>query len=303
MKYLSIFILFSIISGCNPKIYPSKEKCLYGSSLLNNPFMDLPRYTSTRFGSPMFNPNNNNEIIFYEQENPHLNAWKKLIKYNLKSKNKTILTDSVRLYFPNWNNRNYTLYVAPKWQMFKVNTNTLEKVKLGMGYIGYLNWTNKDEMITGTGYVLSESGDTIKRLLSSNEQNLLYIDNSLNWSTDNLVAIGRNQVIIINSKTQQILYKSEKGKRCQGISWMPNSKEIVWVDSSKGIYITNIKTGESLLLRKNCSNRIYRLPSVSPNGKYIVCERDDIDIQKNTIVTNICMMKINGKDEQILKLK
>ena len=118
-----------------------------------------------------------------------------------------------------------------------------------------------------------------------------------------------NYISIIDISTEKTnrIIKLPSGYDVKNLSWFPDSKTLLY-ETQQGLYTLNSITHSNMLLKRNCSSRLYSFASVSSDGKTILCERED-DTQDTKIQSNVhcttgaCLMNVDGTDERMIDLK
>ena len=308
-------IICFTISGCQYKTYPVKDfKCYFKPVPKGAYYDNLPTPdTTTIYKYPIFNPSNPNEFIYIKKEVSYpliqINPNEKLILYNLKNKSQKLISDSLRLFSSNWSKSGLVYSLKVNYEkhtshpiLINVNTQNEKKLNCPMN-ISYKTWDKTGKkLISLGGLCFSPKGDTLKTIISIKNEKPYPYYRDVSCSDKNLLAFVGRGLTIIDFNSDKIIYKNNEPIRGFSISWLPDNKHVIWNCYLKGINITNIKTGKTILLRKNCDNRRYETLSVSSNGKFIICTRVEIDVKRNKRKSNICMMQINGKEEKLIRL-
>ena len=125
------------------------------------------------------------------------------------------------------------------------------------------------------------------------------------WQHEKLIANPSFKGLVISdpekSEVDKIFQTEELAQSLPGAVWL-NNKEVFWCNTT-GIYITNIETKETELIRQTCNALAYQRPTYTQQAKKIILEkfeRIDEDDGNGKAIVNIVSMNIDGSDEEII---
>lgn len=298
-----IFLILGLMACHKDKPNPSlidSQNC--------KPFdIDLPLqtyYTHGRykFMAPCFNPKNSNEFVFHYRDNETHKY--QLFKYNLQTKQKTLIAESGMISGqPKWSNNGWIAYthqngyvdhifivkengdsltqftdnvanLYPAWSSSGDRLYWSHSPTLGIPY--YFLSKNLNALIPDT---LSRSGDIYNGYLrhntiSSNNKllSLVHINNSespyLAIASLNENSLVFSNVINMNQVTNHLTIS--------GLCWANNDDYFyVAVNSgyNRGLYKIGVNNSSIKLLIPFCDTKDYKSISASVDGKYLVGER------------------------------
>lgn len=261
------------------------------------------------FKQPCFNPNNQNEFVFHFQDYSQ-NSFQ-LVKYNISTKQKTILYQS----------NNHKIWSQPKWNKG-----------------GWIAFTRINSSYVDHIFIVKENGDSLKQFTTttanydpvwdSSGENLywahspvlgvphFFLKRSLNGLTTDTILMntGVNQGYSTFNEisTNNLLFSKTivNGKFCIGKTALvfpphPELTEILSLDKpnyagltgltisnnaqdayvsfySNGLYKLNTKNGKLTLLIPFCNSKRYETISCSADGKFLIGERVDSRLELNT---------------------
>jgi hypothetical protein len=308
-KWKIVFIFFAAILFTHCKkdveIYPKIEDgCIDfppSPSLLGYQYQQ-PEIT---YNAPSFNPINPNEIIFVRGY--YSTQSNELVKYNLISKQETILLNSTQIWgHPNWGKNGWILLNKGDNQVWKIKDNGDSLTQLTTQFGLDAIWSpNADEFtywvqIGSTYYTFFSdvNGNVFDTLLYPN---VLYRGA---WSPDgSKIATNFGYVLsYIDLNNRQIIQVniSPNSAPIYDINWLSDSETMIWC-TNDGFFKTNINTNVTTKIKNACSAIRYIYPTVF-NNKMIIQRFDSKLLNSETIYTenNLYMMDVDGNNEKKL---
>lgn len=261
-----------------------------------------------QFKSPCFNPNNSNEFIYY------YNDWelgkRQLIKYNILTQQKAILADNFNIApQPKWSSNGWIAFNrimgglsehifivkdnGDSLRQFTINTSNLFPAWNSTG--NKLYWAHSP--VLGVPYFfLSQNlyGVNIDTLLYDGDAYQGYSffnDISIN---DKLVAEtiidGQKQLAVADSIKKPLIFDKlfVNSESLTGLSWSAQGESVYFSlmmgkSDIDGLFKINTLTGKKERLLCVCQSKYYTNLSCSSDGKYLIAERVDSQLEKDTI--------------------
>lgn len=228
--------------------------------------------------SPIFNPNDENEILYVI--NTLQPNYKKLIKYNLITKEKTMLFSGAIYSKPAWSKLN--------WIVFANGYNGLYKIRPDGSDLSLLIATNDGYQFSPA---FNENGDKLLtyhafytqhqfpcKIWNLNGQLLdsmnYEVNQEPNWKRQsNLAFRGNDKIFIVDPSTKQIIkthetFLGDPKSYSHGFVWL-NENEAV-VEHGYNIKKLNVWTGELTELFCSCDSRKYLVSDASGNGNKVI---------------------------------
>lgn len=337
-RTIIVFFLFGmiIVSACEKdKLKLCNSGCESSKPVecanidISNMGITIFKESRFQFKSPFFNPKNAKEIIYIFIDNK-LNKHQ-LILYNLVTHERSILTNSYKIYGqPKWNEEGYIAFGTLKngyvSQIFivKDNGDSLRKVTLNPANLrpfwdnssNRLFWTHSPDL-GSEWYLMSKDIDynnNIDTISSEFGIGISDIYNNMILSAQNIngtVYFGYfnlNAPLVSNNFIKVVALKGALSAMC----WDPLGKYFYISLSSgpdKGLYKVYLN-GHSKKLLGYCDNKTYTKISCSKNGDYLVAERvkkylehDENDEPTGTIVKKSTIWLINTNTGKETKIK
>ena len=250
-------------------------------------------YESEVISTPIFNPNDDNEIL-YVVRSFSLNE-KRLVKYNLVTKEKTILFTGEMFGFPAWSKLN--------WIVFDNGYNGLYRIRPdGSNF----------SLFTADGYQFSpafnEAGDKLLTFHAFANQyqytckiwNIdgLLID-SMNykvnqeprWKRQNNIAFrSDDKIFILDPETKEIIKTHETFLGSfqiysHGFAWL--NEDYAIVEHGFNIKKLNVQTGELTKLFSSCDSRRYLVSDANGDGSKVIFNKIVSKVQKAGFPQNL----------------
>lgn len=263
------------------------------------------------FDMPYFNPNNSEEIIYRygEGSSPEF----ELIKYNLRTQEKETIYSGFFNNRPRWGKNGWILLNIQDelgYNIYKIKDNGDSLTALTHGthcfnpewnitsdtFIYQLGFTSP------TQYILSnENGNVVDTLFSG-------VAAGSSWQHEEYVASGLFTGLVISNPLEEEMYDliyetNGVAQSANGAEWL-DGERVFWCHTT-GIYITNIVTKETEVIRETCNARCYQRPTYAPDIDKVIVERmerilDSEDSGRRFI--NLVMMNPDGTEEEVLEL-
>ena len=297
-----------------PTVTPLDNNCKCCAECLDLPNLTyhIFYHSQYQYKYPCFNPNNSNEIVFFFRD--YKNNLKQLIKYNILSKEKTILLNNIILISqPKWSKDNWILLNNLYHEIIKIKSNGDSLTTVASGnYNLYPDCNDNNKRIIYT-YSLNAAAPycIISKNYKTNYSDTISNISAFHLSisnTDKLVTTTNyNMDLIIANLSNNLEWSNltnveEHGnKSIEGITWHPNSEDIYYTRILKGIYKLNINSLDELHIKNSCDTRKYSAISVSSNGVKIIVERINSYINDENKLYNdsrLYIMDIDGCNEQ-----
>jgi hypothetical protein len=273
---------------------------------------DISR-TRYDYSFPCFNPNDSEEFAYLRFDNTSTSTNSELWIYNYCNEERKMLYDSV-LVSLDWSIKDWLIFTASNQMIYKIKSNgdSLTQLTFSGSYNRRPRWNPSGDAFfysTQTGSIghkiiatnTGEPIDTIDFLISAWGKNELS-------AFAHLVGTDKIEVGYYNISTgEKITSYSLDGLGTNnlytrywpsGRTWL-SQNEIFWT-ANEFVAITNIVNGETEYLVEGYDNRQYELSDVSPDGKYAILNRLDIEELENCFIDTkhrLYLLDINAKAE------
>jgi hypothetical protein len=270
--------------------------------------------------APFFNPINGNEFVYLKQDSLYNTS---LVKYNLITKNETIILTGQRIVCqPKWGKNGWVVFAALNLQIYKVKQSGDSLTQLTNLYM------NSYPDITSDGKIMSNitGGESYRPCLVFLDFNGKRLD-SVKFSTINnnflnpavinynneIAASNQSNIVLFNRNNNLLeLLTNDTGtnqRYLSSVCWHSNGNDIYyssWVmgDNNSdfaGICRLNKNSKENVCIKNSCNSRSYSSLSISPDGKKIIAERQDYQLMPDNNLlkkSDICIMDIDGRNEE-----
>jgi len=313
-------MIFTIIfiAGCKKDPVDKNDcKCCTDCTTLLEPIIPTIYQNQYQYKFPCFNPKNNNEIIFFNQDLD--NNINQILKLNLVSKQKTVLiNDIIIISQPRWGLNDWIILNTINHEIWKIKSNGDSLAKIVSGgsnlYPAYNN--NYTELIytyslnAGIPYYIlrkninTNKTDTIfnsraKYLTVSNNNKLVCIGD---YSTNLQLSELSNNLMWNNLTNVNV----EGQNQIKGISWHSNCTDIYYTRFLKGLYKINIFEKKEVKIKNSCNSKKYTILSISPDDSKIVVERINGYVSSDNKLYNdsrLYIMNIDGCNEQEIQIQ
>jgi Tol biopolymer transport system component len=270
--------------------------------------------------SPCFNPNNGNEFVYVHQDLEAKTTM--LIKYNLLTQQQAILLPQVGIVEqPNWGVNGWIVFSNGK-NIYKVRDNGDSLTQLTFEY------TNQQPNVFGDKilYTTSEgptgsAGISIIDMQGNKVEDVFYSTlgvvlkkNVINGLGEIAGSLNRYKLgaYHLTTKKLEVFLSNDTGYYQRIISdkcWHPNNTDIYFIaapiggnDTTRlGINKINKRTQQETLIKNVCATRAYYYVSISPDGKKLLVERENVTLVENytrLVGSDIYIMDIDGRNEK-----
>lgn len=269
--------------------------------------------------SPVFNPNNHNELLYHERDlAAHTQS---IILYNIQTKTKkTIITSPSTLYNIKWAKNNWIIFVDyGDKKLYKVHSDGNDLTGIA-NFSGLSSATLSpfNEILVNTKfvnpvgcYLMNFDGiiyDTLESIHYSlgdispsfEEPQLACYESSLSLP----YMYTSISVMSFPSFVSEHLYipyeEKYRASPYYSLAWHPNCEDIYYA-SYRDIQKFNVKQYKHNIVKKGCTYDNYGIVAVSPDGKKLAAEAVHWyfdDLCRLCYETDIVFMNIDGTNEQ-----
>lgn len=337
-KFLLSVLLYSLIfvsckkdtkinNECEtPKtIVQEIEPCNMPDSMRNLPYCNSPigiqwitHYPS--FGLPFFNPNNANELVFYENSPTATN----LVILNLNTKITFTLTNQVNGVdgHPYWSKDGYIYYNGNDQYIHKVDpiTNIVSNTNFIIAYVnpivnygnyftlgGTINWPRVYYKNNNFGQRIDSVYSDINSAADLSSNGLFAYTDTFSTGWDISIANFSNNTKTITRLTN--FMDLSQNTFITDIKWHPNGQDLFFVKRNQELYKMNIITKKLTLIKRTGRAILFDSFTISPDGNKIVISNTIYNIDYSQTNPNPCqlitsnyftIMDLNGCNEQLL---
>lgn len=245
------------------------------------------------FKTPQFNPSNPDEIVYYHINYPE--SKRQLVKYNLKTKQKTILTEGLAIHGePSWGSNGWIAFsTLPSRVLYKVKDNGSEFSTFSNEQSGiYPTWSVNDDNVIYT-FLHSPSLRSLFKyhILSEDVDTLVFQNQPYNFSHKTTISLQDKILMKANMlgssyfaftdlenpnfELSPILdFMNFPAGNTDHFCWSHDSQYIFLAYYATGdIYRVHVATGQIEQIRSDCFGRWLHSIDASPDGKYLVVEK------------------------------
>jgi len=301
---LFVGLVFSFI-GCHIK-EPFLD-CLSGDHLYNEIEEPLLSLEFPAYGYARFNPNNSDEIIFRAD-------LFDLVKYNLRTGEKTTIYQGSFSQYSRWNKNDWILLNIRDdsgrfgYNIYKIRSNGEELTPLTTsGNCHNPVWYNTDDKFIYQSYSKSqqwffadENGQVIDTLSSGSLA-------ASSWQHDSLMASANMDGLIVYNpfNPEYWRYKVKgNGQSRNGAVWLDNER-VLWCHTT-GIYLTNVVTWSTEVIKETCNGDTYQLPTYAADIDKVIFQRVErlkkASKPRGTIRTSFYMMNPDGTEGKTIEI-
>jgi hypothetical protein len=314
--FLFFFLLPILFTQCTKDRYDPHAPCIPHDNIsINDPFsvpISLFEAQYPVFVHFFFNPSNSNELLFLSSAPKQ--AGGKLIKYNLKTQEKRVVFEGEYSPKATWGKQDWILLniwdeLGPNIYRIRSDGSGLKRLTTeGLCLFPTWNLTG-DQIIYEVAYSSPKRFHIIDWEGQFIDSSYVGIRNSnSSWHHPELIAnatpTGLN---ISNIQSDSIAFVEELDYLVQsspGAVWL-DEERVFWTHTT-GVYVTNILTDETEVIRETCNARYYQRPTYAPDIDKIVLERceriKDTETSGRFIVTPT-MMNPDGSEEEVLEIE
>lgn len=302
-----------IIFSCKPSEIPDNEgDCI--EIVSDSPFgFYIQKYPPYIFLAPCFNPNNGNEFIYIRQN--ITTSERELYKFDIINDTSLLIKGNVTGY-PKWGKKDWILIELNDQNIWKIKSNgdSLTLLSSEGIYSDDAVWNQ-----SGTKFIFRlHYGDSVNSVICN-------LDGSIETQTSDIIyeggvwASSSDKILYATSLAEDYgiawmdtnLTESHKFKLMaskngwdilMGMAWMADNENVLWSTGST-VSITNIYSGSTSELLKNCDSKKYQFPSVSPDGTKILFEKEfttEVSEVELFIEYKIVIINVDGSQETIL---
>lgn len=221
--------------------------------------------------SPIFNPNDDNEILFINFKS--INN-KELIKYNLITEEKTILFIGTIFASPTWSKQGWIVFDNGYNGLYKVRPDGSELTLFIPDGDKFNPKFNEDGNKILTFHAFTNQYQYAGKIWDIEGQLLDSINYDVNqdsdWKRQNNIAFRKNDsILIVNPDSHEIIKKhstflGEVGNYSYGFAWINENEAIL--RHGYDIKKLNVLTGETTKLFCGCQDRKYQSFSMNGDG-------------------------------------
>lgn len=266
--------------------------------------IDFERY----YGTPFFNPNNENELLYLKKYTPTYNS-SELYTYNLLTNEKQLIYTGEVLYAPKWGQNGWIIFSKSDGNVYKIKSNGEDLTQLtNEGCYHYPAWYfDQDKFVTYstclTADILFDANgvplDTLPKLIGATSS----------LTQPPYIAINGDGVRFYNYQTNNFDFMYDYSSQVNGST---HSGSIFWTSTSEVLY-SNIKGLNKLTIpsltnvnfKPSCNSKVYLFGSVNSSKTKMIWSRGDYtQINECTLKykSRIYIMNIDGSDETEVNL-
>lgn len=258
--------------------------------ITNNCIVMVTNIPLNRYGyrNPIFNPNNENEIIYQriDYENPAL-PKKATWKYNFCTNETNHLTDKA-FYGLDWSSKDWVIFTSYDQQLYKIKSNgdSLTQLTDNAFFNSHAKWNNQ-----GTAYLYRQSTSPLMGLLISDEfgniqDTLEELKSIHSWAWDNdriffsdrdaeLTYISYGEYNLETNEMQTIASNPpDEATLIENLVYREFENKLYW--KTRNLFYHDLSTGQVTYLTQGADNRIYGLYDISRTGEQIIASRTNI---------------------------
>jgi hypothetical protein len=316
---ISLILFALLFTQCTKDRYDPNAPCIPHEALsVDKGYTHTPIFEAEprQPHSFYFNPTNSDEIALIFWEKGSVGLW----VYNLQTghyRSMIDIDDGIYLLGdPAWSSNGWILL------------NVLDATGVFNLYKVHLNGTGMEQLtqdgnavhpvidITGEKIIYMVAGSSPATWLVIDEEgevlDTTYLgpsDDNVSWQHSQYIANITSLGLMIADPYQnqfEVIYPvhSELDQSIESTVWL-DEERIFWCFTT-GVYITNIVTGETEVIRETCNARYYQRPTYAPDIDKIVLERceriKDTETSGRFIVTPT-MMNPDGSEEEVLEIE
>lgn len=262
----------------------------------------------SQFKYPSFNPNNQYEIVYFEQEADSGSTPSeigKLVKYNYQSGTKNVLVANVELSgAPTWNDNGWIAFETASSHIYIVRENgaNLTQFTTHNGFNGFnqhISWVNGSNTLLWK-YVNVGSGNSylLQKTIGQQQTDTLFYGNIGLFSVSSanvLLSADGIQLHIMdlnqNPLSLQNYSSTLNGLFYRGLSWHPNANKFyisqIGSFDTAGLFEVDFATGNTTRIVEYCQDWVYAHISIAPNGNRLAIQKmksDQYGIARNSSI-------------------
>ncbi len=310
MRYLIFLLAFSFtFIQCKKSKIEVEEVCVRHEMLTDMQGQPIFKTLFPFKEMAYFNPKNSEEIIYRNVDG--LSSVFELVKYNFVTKQKEIIYQGFFSNRPKWGRDGYILLNIQDslgFNIYKIQDNGANLTKL-TNQTNCLNpeWDIRSEHViyqlgftTPTKYIImTAEGIPIDTVFSG-------VSSGSSWQHENLIATSTFRGLVVSNPLDEeefLFFEQENlAQSANGAEWLDQDR-VFWCHTT-GIYITNIVTKDTEIIRKTCNAHCYQRPTYAADIDKIVVEKleriKDSETSGRTLIS-LVMMNSDGTEEQVIE--
>ncbi len=313
MRYL-LFALISVITfvSCRIEFDGANHQCIPLDELTTMQGIPL-HYLEYPFEEMIhYNPNNPNEIIFRLSDG--VADGFELVKYNLETKERKEIYQGTFSNRPRWGKNGWILLNiidSLGFNIYKIDETGNNLTALTTKG----NCLNPEWDINSSSFIYSIANSSPAQYIIANDQGEIIdstyagvIGDGATWQHEKLIANPSFKGLVISdpekSNAEEIFQTEALAQSLPGAVWL-NNKEVFWCNTT-GIYITNIESKETQIIRQTCNALAYQRPTYTQQAKKIILEkleRINEDDGTGKAIINVVSMNLDGTEEEIIYIE
>lgn len=266
--------------------------------------IDFERY----YGSPFFNPNNENEFLYLKKYTPIYNS-SELYTYNLLTNEKQLIYTGDIWYAPKWGQNGWIIFSQSDGNVYKIKGDGENLTKLtNEGCCHYPDWYfDQDKFVTYSTCIEADilydangvSLDTLPKLIgpASSLTQPPYI--AMNDNTVRFYNYQTNNFDFIYDYSAQV-----NGSSANGSIFWTSPSEVVY-SNIKGLNKLTIPSLTNVNLKPTCNSKRYTFGSVNSSKTKMIWSRGDytqMDECHLKYKNRIYIMDIDGTNEEEIEI-
>lgn len=311
--YRLLLVCIYLVSGCNQNALNPKG-CLDFKDLPKSTdgyrYVNVQRYTEW-VHSVHFNPNNTSELVAF-LINTNTPLIRKLVTYNILTKQVSLLVEGNLGGVPRWGRENWILFNSGS-NIYKINPKSNDLVQItsqGSNHEGC--WSYDGQKIAYLSWQNQSGGGQAGYLVIGNQDNPIIDSIKTNfsgcWAGDSfLINVISNKIDVYDYPKLTLIKQIDPNvsTNLTSIDWLPLTKNVIWT-CSKGIFKTDLDTGQTMCIKSSCETKAYGYISVAPDGKKMlsVALHHEKNNKAKTVESydKLYIMNIDGTNEEEIVL-
>lgn len=310
-NFFLIFLLSSLFfSQCSKDNLEFVQECISIQELTDALGQPLFPASYPYYELAYFNPNNSDEILcrYADGVTPGFD----LVKYNLKTKEKEIIYTGRFSKTPRWGKNGWILlniWDSLGFNIYKIRSNGDDLTPLTSGS----NYFDPEWNITSDKFIC-QLGYTSPTKYLMIDQDGLFIDtlscgggSGMSWQHLMYMASSNFRGFAFYDPfdcENSYFYELENiAQSLNGAEWLDNER-VFWCHTT-GMYITNIVTKETEIIRETCNAHCYQRPTYALDIDKVIVEKleriKDNETEGRAIIS-LVMMNPDGTEEEIIEL-
>lgn len=298
------------MNACCDKNTPTPEKCLDFKDLPKETdgyrYVNVERYTEW-VHSVHFNPNNTNQLVAFLIDT-NVQLRRKLVTYDMATQKVSLLIEGNLSGVPRWGKENWILFDKES-NIYKISTNSSNLIQItnqGSNHEGC--WSYDGQKIAYLSWLYQPSGGQASYLLIGDKDNPIIDSIKTNfsgcWVGDSfLINVISNRIDVLSYPELTLLKQINPNisANITSIDWLPQSRSVIWT-CSKGIFMTDLDTERTIIIKNSCETKAYGQISISSDSKKIltVAIHHEENKKAKTVESyhKLYIMNIDGTNEE-----